>query len=116
VPVREAHCAVARIHLASRDITQRGAAEEALRRQTSRLESILASMGDGVVVLDKDRQLIVVNPAARQYIHQNEGEVAPKEWAQKHRTFELDGKTPSPSERGRSRALPAVRRAMGSSS
>jgi diguanylate cyclase (GGDEF)-like protein/PAS domain S-box-containing protein len=98
--VREAGAAVARIHLASRDITQRRAAEEALRRQSNRLESILFSMGDGVVVLDKERRLLVVNPAARQYIHQNEGEIVPTEWAQQHRAFRLDGKTPFPSERG----------------
>lgn len=98
--VREPHSVVARIHLVSRDITQRRAAEEALRRQSARLESILASMGDGVVVLDKERRLLVVNPAARQYIHQNEGEIAPREWAQQHRTYQLDGTTPFPSERG----------------
>ena len=42
------------IHLTSRDITARKAAEDALRRQTARLHSILASIGDGVVVLDPD--------------------------------------------------------------
>jgi len=88
------------IHLAARDITQRKAAEEALRRQTARLESILANMGDGVVVIDSDRRLLVVNPAARQYIRQAEGEKVPQDWAQQHHAFGLDGKTPFPSEQG----------------
>src|SRR5690606_2678609 len=77
----------AHLHLAARDITQRKAAEEALRRQTARLESILASMGDGVVVIDRERRLLVVNPAARQYIRQREGEIVPRDWAQQHETF-----------------------------
>lgn len=62
------------IHLTSRDITARKAAEDGLRRQTARLHSILASIGDGVVVLDPDRRLAIVNPAARAYIYQEEGE------------------------------------------
>jgi diguanylate cyclase (GGDEF)-like protein/PAS domain S-box-containing protein len=65
-----------------------------------RLESILASMGDGVVVLDDERRLVVVNPAARCYIRQAEGEIVPREWAQPHHTFSLDGKTPFPSDQG----------------
>jgi diguanylate cyclase (GGDEF)-like protein/PAS domain S-box-containing protein len=62
------------IHLTSRDITARKSAEDSLRRQTARLHSILASIGDGVVVLDPDRRLAIVNPAARAYIYQEEGE------------------------------------------
>lgn len=98
--VRGVDADVARMHLVSRDITQRRDAEEALRRQTARLESILASMGDGVVVLDRERRLLVVNPAARPYIRQDEGEIVPKEWAQQHQTFQLDGTSPFPSEQG----------------
>jgi diguanylate cyclase (GGDEF)-like protein/PAS domain S-box-containing protein len=91
---------VGRIHLTSRDVTDRRLAEEALSRQTARLESILSSMGDGVVVLDEDRKLVVVNPAAREYIHQDEGANVPVDWAGRHRTFEIDGVTPFPSDRG----------------
>jgi diguanylate cyclase (GGDEF)-like protein/PAS domain S-box-containing protein len=88
------------IHLTSRDITERRQFEEALRQQTARLESILTSIGDGVVVMDTQRRLVVVNPAARAYIHQSEGDTVPTNWAPVHRAFELDGKTPFPSERG----------------
>ncbi|HTV21594.1 MAG TPA: diguanylate cyclase [Polyangiaceae bacterium] len=98
------------LHFASRDITQRRAAEEALRRQTARLESILDSMGDGVVVMDRERRLLIVNPAARQYIRQDEGEIVPTDWAHRHQAFLPDGKTPFPSEQG-----PLTRAANGES-
>jgi diguanylate cyclase (GGDEF)-like protein/PAS domain S-box-containing protein len=89
-----------RIHLMSRDITERKAAEDALHRQTERLESVLASMGDGVVVLDHERRLLVVNPAAHQYIYQDEGEIVSRQWSQQHRAYLPDGKTSFPSEEG----------------
>jgi diguanylate cyclase (GGDEF)-like protein/PAS domain S-box-containing protein len=89
-----------RIHLTSRDVSDRKLAEEALSRQTARLESILSSMGDGVVVLDENRKLLVVNPAAREYIHQEEGAEVPVDWAARHRTFDIDGVTPFASDHG----------------
>jgi diguanylate cyclase (GGDEF)-like protein/PAS domain S-box-containing protein len=98
--VRSDSDASSRIQLMSRDITLRKAAEDALRSQTERLESILASMGDGVVVLDHERRLVVVNPAARQYIHQDEGEIVARDWAQKHRTYLPDGETFYPPDQG----------------
>ena len=103
---RDAH-----FHLMSRDITQRKAAEDALHRQTERLESILASMGDGVVVLDDDRRLLIVNPAAQQYIHQEEGELVSRDWARQHRTFLPDGETQFPDDQG-----PLTRALRGESS
>lgn len=90
----------ARVHLMSRDITQRKAAEDALRSQTERLESILTNMGDGVVVLDHERRLVVVNPAARPYIHQDPGELVSRDWSERHRTFLPDGETLYPSDQG----------------
>lgn len=90
----------ARIQLMSRDITQRKAAEEALHRQTERLESILASMGDGVVVLDHERRLVVVNPAAHQYIPQDEGEVVPRDWPGPPRAYPAAGEAPLSAEEG----------------
>ena len=84
------------IHLTSRDITARRSAEDALRRQTARLRSIVESMGDGVVVLDPDRRLAIVNPVANAYIHQSEGEIVPDDWSQRHHVFTSDGATHFP--------------------
>jgi diguanylate cyclase (GGDEF)-like protein/PAS domain S-box-containing protein len=98
--VQEGDEQTAHVHLTSRDITERRSFEQALRRQTARLESILASMGDGVVVLDEHRNFLIVNPAATAYIHQDVGETAPTDWAGRHRTYLPDGMTPFPSEQG----------------
>ena len=48
-----------------RDITQRKNAEDALRKQTALLESILANMGDAVIVADAQGRFLVCNAAAR---------------------------------------------------
>ncbi len=88
------------LHLTSRDINAQKLAEDALRKQTARFESILSSMGDGVVVMDEERRLLVVNPKAREYIRQPEGEQVPADWSTRHATFMPDGVTTFPPEKG----------------
>jgi PAS domain S-box-containing protein len=48
-----------------RDITQRKDTEEALARQSGLLQSILDNMGDAVVVTDREKRILVYNPAAQ---------------------------------------------------
>ncbi len=88
------------IQLTSRDITARRLAEEALRRQTRRLECILSSMGDGVVVVDERNAMLYVNPVAAEYMRQEPGELITSDWADRHQARELDGSTPFSPERG----------------
>ncbi|HKO46350.1 MAG TPA: diguanylate cyclase [Polyangiaceae bacterium] len=83
-----------RIQLTSRDITARRAAEHALRRQTRRLESVLSSMGDGVVVVDERKAMLYVNPVASQYMRQEPGQLISSDWVERHQACELDGTTP----------------------
>jgi PAS domain S-box-containing protein len=52
----------------SRDITTRKQAEEALRRQTSILQSILDSMSDGVCVMDDKGEYLLWNRAAEEIV------------------------------------------------
>ena len=90
-----------RLHLSSRDITSRRLAEDALQRQTARLESILTSMGDGVLVLDHERRVVVVNPAAKEHVRHEPGEViSAAKWAQEYRALQADGVTPFAAEQG----------------
>ncbi len=90
-----------RLHLSSRDITSRRLAEDALHKQTAQLESILASMGDGVLVLDHERRVVVANPAVKQHVRHEPGEViSAAKWAQEYRAFQADGVTPFDAEQG----------------
>jgi diguanylate cyclase (GGDEF)-like protein/PAS domain S-box-containing protein len=90
-----------RLHLTSRDVTDRRVAEEALRKQTGMFQSILASMGDGVVVLDQDRRFTIINPAARDYIRQEVGEIcSPVDWSVQNFSFLPGEATPFPPEQG----------------
>lgn len=89
-----------RVQLTSRDVTARHVAEEALRRQTRRLESILSSMGDGVVVADERGAMLYVNPVASEYMRQRPGELITSDWVERHRARELDGITQFLPERG----------------
>jgi diguanylate cyclase (GGDEF)-like protein/PAS domain S-box-containing protein len=88
------------IQLTSRDITERRRAAQELRYQSTRLESILSSMGDGVVVLDQDRRVVIVNPTARSYIRQEVGQQVPRDWSKEHQTYLPDGETLFPSDQG----------------
>jgi serine/threonine-protein kinase len=47
---------------------QRRAAESALQGQTEVLQSILASMGEGVIVSDADAKILHINPAAERIV------------------------------------------------
>ncbi len=58
-----------------RDITGRKRAEEALRESKSRLEAILASMNDGLLIIDARGKIILYNDATvRYYKFRDEGE------------------------------------------
>ncbi len=48
----------------SRDMTERRRIEEMLHRQNTMLESILSSIGDGIIVADEHGALLMHNPAA----------------------------------------------------
>lgn len=98
------------IHLSSRDITERRAAAEALREQTDRLRSVLASMGDGVVVFDSTRRVTMINGPAENLIGLKLREQVSEAWAAQQ-LFLMDGITPCPLEMG-----PMARALRGESS
>ena len=79
-----------------------------LQRQTRRLEAIINSLSDGVVVTGTDGTFLFVNPAAEQAVGKGATDTMPEQWAETYGTFYPDGKTPFPSER-----LPLVRAMHG---
>jgi signal transduction histidine kinase len=62
-------------------------ANEALQKQTGIWESILGSMGDGVVVADAQGKLLHINPAAARLLRLPPGETDVAGWLDRQETF-----------------------------
>ncbi len=60
---------------------------EALRQQTEILQSILNSMGDGVIVADSDGKILLFNPEAERLVHKGLGEISLEDWLQRQQTY-----------------------------
>ena len=108
VDERQLHLTIeAALAMHERDRQRRRAIAE-LQRQTRRMEAIINSLSDGVVVTDTNGKFLFVNPAAEQAVGMGATDTEPEEWAETYGTFYPDGKTPFPSER-----LPLVRAMHG---
>jgi signal transduction histidine kinase len=70
--------------------------EAALRRQTNILQSILNSMGDGVIVADAKGDILLFNPAAQRLIRAGLGTGAPGDSFQERQTYLSDTRTAYP--------------------
>jgi signal transduction histidine kinase len=70
--------------------------EAALRRQTSILQSILNSMGDGVIVADASGKILLFNPAAERLLRAGLGTVAPGDSFEQYQTYLSDTLTAFP--------------------
>jgi signal transduction histidine kinase len=70
--------------------------EATLRRQTNILQSILNSMGDGVIVADATGTILLSNPAAERLIRAGLGTVAPGDSFGQHQTYLPDTLTAYP--------------------
>lgn len=86
------------------------ASQKKLRRQTQILQSILDSMGDGVIVADQDGNSVFWNPAGEQIVGIGPQNVDPSKWSQVYGCYLADGVTMCPSE-----DLPLARAMRGES-
>lgn len=73
---------------------QRRAAEDALRRQTEVLQSILNSMSEAVLVADQEGKLLHFNPAAERLLGVRSSDTTIEETRQRYGLFRPDKKTP----------------------
>jgi signal transduction histidine kinase len=70
--------------------------ETALRQQTNILQSVLNSMGDGVIVADASGKILLFNPAAERLIRAGLGTVAPGDSFEQFQTYLSDTLTAYP--------------------
>ena len=68
--------------------------EAVLRQQTRILQSILNSMGDGVVVCDEVGKFMIFNPAAAEILGKGEADRPPEEWSAHYGLYRPDRVTP----------------------
>lgn len=87
---------------------QRRQAEEALRRQTEVLQSILNSMSEAVLVADQQGQLLLINPAAERLLGVQATDTTLEQARQRYGLFRADKVTRYPPE-----DLPLVRAIRG---
>jgi signal transduction histidine kinase len=64
--------------------------ESALREQRGILQSILNSMGDGVMVTDAGGDIILFNPAAERLVRTGLGEIPPSQWLERFQAHGQD--------------------------
>src|SRR5581483_4591134 len=83
---------------------------EELQRHTAILKSVLHSMGDGVVVADRNGSFLVFNPAAQRILGRGLFEGRSEEWSDYFGVFLPDQTTPYPNDQ-----LPLIRALRGES-
>ncbi|MGE5752579.1 MAG: MASE3 domain-containing protein, partial [Deltaproteobacteria bacterium] len=92
------------------ELESRQKAEEGLARQTDLLESVLDSVGDGVVVADTEGKFLVFNPEAERILHLGAIDTDKDQWARRYGIYLPDEETLCPTEQ-----LPIVRAIRGES-
>jgi CHASE3 domain sensor protein len=97
-------------YLLNREIAERKRTEKALAKQTGILQSVLASMGEGVVVADLNGKFLLWNPAAEQMIPLGPIDAPSVEWSERYGIYLPDQVTRYPSD-----LLPLARAVRGES-
>ena len=65
--------------------------ETALRQQRGILQSVLNSMGDGVMVADARGEIILSNPAAQRLVRAGLGDISPSQWLEHFEAHATEG-------------------------
>ncbi len=101
---------IAVFYFLRQEIGRRSRAETELRESWALLQSILDSMGDGIVSANRQGQFTLFNPAAEQILGQGASRVSPDQWTEQYRVYLPDGVTPYPADQ-----LPLARALRGES-
>ncbi len=89
-------------------VMERKRAEEELSSTNEILQSILSSMGDGVIVADKEGKFLVFNPAAERMFGRGATQTSSSEWSHQYGLYLPDKVTPFPPDQ-----LPLTRSIRG---
>lgn len=89
-------------------VMERKRAEEKLSDTNEILQSILSSMGDGVIVADRNGNFLVFNPEAERMFGRGATQIASSEWSHQYGLYLPDKVTPFPPDQ-----LPLARSIRG---
>ena len=76
------------------DITERRELEDVIKKEHDRLDLIISSMGEGLLVIDKDHRLTAINPVAQKLLEVKADEVIGKKWSELAITMKDHSETP----------------------
>ncbi len=90
--------------------TERSRVQKELQRNAAILKSVLNSMGDGVVVADRDGRFLIFNPVAERILGLGATDAPPAEWTSRYGLFSPESGEPLKIEE-----IPLVRAIRGES-
>ena len=105
---RQAEVLARQAEVLARQAEELARSREALETQTLTLQSVLGSMGEGLIAVDKQGKFLLWNAAAEKMLGRGEASLATQEWSEHFGLYLLDTVTPFPSDQ-----LPVVRALNG---
>ena len=105
---RQAEVLARQAEVLARQAEELARSREALETQTLTLQSVLGSMGEGLIAVDKQGKFLLWNAAAEKMLGRGEANLATQEWSEHFGLYLLDTVTPFPSDQ-----LPVVRALNG---
>ena len=74
-PKKDGSGEMTHLNIVAVDVTERRNSENSIRQEKNRLALILRSIGDAVVVIDKDKRIVLTNPIAEKFTGFSENEM-----------------------------------------
>ena len=93
--VKELHNQTQRLEITEVELKQ---TVQELQEQQQLMETIFASVSDGIVVTNEGGEFLFINPSAERIVGMGETDTTPDEWSKTYGTFYPDKVTPFPSE------------------